>query len=115
MPRQMPDLGDVNPVRELAFLKLRYKRPGQASSIELSRAVHRKEIIGELDEASDDLRFAASVAGFSELLKGGTHTGQWRYNDALDLARAARGSDHHGYRSEFIHLIELAQSLSSQG
>ena len=70
---------------------------------------------GALSAASDDLRFAASVAGFSDLLKGGTHSGDWHFDDALQLARGARGQDDHGYRSEFIHLIELAQSLSSQG
>ena len=64
-------------------------------------------------DSSDDLRFAASVAGFGQLLQGGKHTGAWRYDDALQLARNARGEDPHGYRSEFIHLIELAQSLSS--
>ena len=61
-----------------------------------------------------DLRFAASVAGFGQLLQGGIFTGDWDYDDALGLARGARGDDPHGYRAEFINLVELAQSLSPQ-
>ena len=69
--------------------------------------------LNDVNHGSDNLRVAASVAGFGQLLKGGTFTGGWNYADALTLARSARGDDPHGYRSEFLHLIELAQSLSS--
>ncbi len=97
---------------ELAFVKLRYKVPGEKHSALLTRVIHRDAAHNRA--SSDDLRFAASVAGFGQLLKGGTFTGEWSYADALELARRARGSDPRGYRAEFIHLIELAQSLSSQ-
>jgi Ca-activated chloride channel homolog len=98
---------------ELAFVKLRYKQPGQARSVEHSQAISRDAIAPSIAGSSDNLRFAASVAGFGELLRGGIFTGQWNYDDALALARNARGTDPHGYRGEFVHLIELAQSLSS--
>ena len=98
---------------ELAYVKLRYKQPGQDSSIELARAISSDSVRSSIDQSSDDLRFAASVAGFGQILQGGTFTGGWNYGDALALARDARGQDPHGYRSEFLHLIELAQSLSS--
>ena len=98
---------------ELAFVKLRYKQPGDTASRELGRPVQREQLLGSLDSSSDDLRFAASVAGFGQLLRGGTFTRSWSYDDALELARNARGQDPHGYRGEFVHLIELAQSLSS--
>ncbi|MCB1699170.1 MAG: DUF3520 domain-containing protein, partial [Halioglobus sp.] len=55
-----------------------------------------------------------SVAGFGQLLQGGIFTGDWDYDDVLALARGARGADPHGYRGEFINLVELAQSLSPQ-
>ena len=98
---------------ELAFVKLRYKQPGRGRSIELSRAISSGGLSTSIDNSSDDLRFAASVAGFGQILQGGTFTGDWSYGDALALARDSRGNDPHGYRSEFLHLIELAQSLSS--
>ena len=99
---------------ELAFVKLRYKQPGENRSTERGKAVLREAITHSLDESSDNLRFAASVAGFGQLLQGGQFIADWSYQDALGLARNARGEDPHGYRGEFIHLIELAQSLSSE-
>jgi Ca-activated chloride channel family protein len=98
---------------EVALIKLRYKQPGNNNSIELSQVVSRQDINNSIADNSDDLRFAASVAGFGQMLQGGTFMGDWGYDDALQLARNSRGDDPHGYRSEFIHLIELAQSLSS--
>ena len=98
---------------ELAFVKLRYKQPGESRSVELSLAISGEALNDSIDNSSDDLRFAASVAGFGQILQGGTFTGDWSYSDALALARNSRGDDPHGYRSEFVHLIELAQSLSS--
>ncbi len=98
---------------ELAMVKLRYKQPGASRSEEISRPVPAPITGQPHPPASVDLRFAASVAGFGQLLRGGEHTGSWSYDDALKLARDARGDDPHGYRSEFIHLIELAQALSS--
>ena len=97
---------------EIAQVKLRYKQPGEQHSTEVVQIVKQSNTETQAD-SSDDLRFAASVAGFGQLLQGGKHTGAWNYDDALQLARNARGEDPHGYRSEFIHLIELAQSLSS--
>ena len=98
---------------EIAFVKLRYKQPGTSQSIELSQVIKRDRVAESITETSDDLRFAASVAGFGQILKGGTYTADWSYPEVLALARNSRGDDPHGYRSEFIHLIELAQSLSS--
>ncbi len=99
---------------EIALIKLRYKKPGEQQSIELTRVVHTADISDALGNSSEDLRFAASVAGFAQLLRGGQFTANWSYGDALILARSARGEDPHGYRGEFISLIELTQSLSSQ-
>jgi Ca-activated chloride channel family protein len=100
---------------ELAYVKLRYKVPGESRSKLLTEIVHldsRESVANNI--GSNDIRFAASVAGFGELLRGGKFSGDWSYRDALELARETRGNDPHGYRSEFIHLIELAQSLSSE-
>jgi Ca-activated chloride channel family protein len=100
-------------INEIAMIKLRYKHPGNTDSVELGKVVKKQELRDSINNSSDDLRFAASVAGFGQLLQGGKYTTGWGYNDALVLARNSRGKDLHGYRSEFVHLIELAQSLSS--
>lgn len=98
---------------ELAYVKLRYKLPGEKKSTEVSKPISRRALKDSIERGSDDLRFAASVAGFGQLLQGGTFTNEWGYEDALKLARNSRGTDPHGYRGEFLHLIQLAQSLSS--
>lgn len=108
------DAANRKPIEELAFVKLRYKQPGQSDSELHSFPVKASEQSASLRTASDNLRFAASVAGFGQLLRGGTYTASWNYSDAIALARSARGDDPHGYRSEFIHLIEIAQGLSSE-
>ncbi len=98
---------------ELAYVKLRYKKPGEAHSREIAHAVRSTQNKQSIESGSNDIRFAASVAGFGQLLQGGKYTASWSYQQALELARSSRGTDPHGYRGEFLHLIELAQSLSS--
>lgn len=109
---QQPSTLDYNH-NEMAFVKLRYKQPGESKSRLVSQAISTDTLRPSIEQGSDNLRFAASVAGFGQILQGGSFTGNWGYNDALKLARNSRGDDPHGYRSEFVHLIELAQSLSS--
>ena len=110
---QISDNVKANSTEEIAMVKLRYKHPGNSSSIEVSQIINKQDLSASLSDNSDDLRFAASVAGFGQLLQGGKFTANWGYDEILQLARSSRGTDPHGYRSEFIHLIELAQALSS--
>ncbi len=93
---------------ELGFLKVRYKKPGEAQSTELSQALKNSPS----RTPGTDWQFAAAVAGFGQLLRGGSYTGAWTYADAKALAQAGQGSDPQGYRRDFVRLVELAQSLS---
>jgi Ca-activated chloride channel family protein len=99
---------------ELAQVKLRYKQPDGERSTELKQQILRSDIQREMAAASSDLRFASAVAGFSELLRGGQYTGDWSYTELLSLANTARADDPHGYRGEFIGLVELAQTIAGQ-
>ncbi len=92
---------------ELAFLRLRYKEPSEDISqlIELS-------VVPGMGRADEDVRFAAAIAGFGQLLKNGAYTGDWTYADALSLAEANAGDDPFGYRREAMTLMRLAQSLA---
>ena len=104
-----------NNTRELAFVRLRYKQPGQDASIERSAPITRDMMLTDIAQASSDFKFAAAVAGFGQLLKGGIYTDRWSYDDALNLARQSKGKDQHGYRGELVSLLELAKSLSVDG
>ena len=62
----------------------------------------------------DDLRFAAVIAGFSQLLRDPRYLGKWGWNAAIDLADNARGADRFGYRAGAVTLMRLAQSLNTK-
>ena len=95
---------------ELAMLRVRYQLPEGGNSRLIERPILKGET-GKLSAASDDLRFAAAVAAFSQQLKDGRYTGEFSLKDTEALARGARGDDQFGLRSEFVQLVELAQSL----
>lgn len=91
---------------ELAMLRVRYQRPEGGKSLLIERP-----IANQTAPASEDLRFAAAVAAFSQQLKDGRYTGDFSLKDTEALARGARGDDRFGLRNEFVQLVELAQSL----
>ncbi len=97
---------------ELGYIKLRYKKPNETSSKLIHHALTQKSIHSSITSASDSLQFAASVAAYGDLLRGGKHMGDFDYQQLLKLARTSRGKDKHGYRGEFIGLVELAETLS---
>jgi len=99
---------------EFAFVRLRYKRPGEARSRLLTRPVTRADR-RELAAADVDSRFAIAVAGFGQLLRGGQYTGDWDWHAVRELAAGARGEDRFGYRGEFLRLVDLAASLATPG
>lgn len=93
---------------EWGQLKIRYKRPGQSRSVELSQVLARTVNA----EPGADWKFASAVAGFGQLLRGGTHTRQWQYADARTLAQQGLGTDANWHRRDFLKLIDLAESLA---
>ena len=97
--------------RELALVKLRYKKPDGESSTLIERTVRKADIVKDLDQASEPYRFSAAVAGLGQILRGGKYTGDFSYPEVLALARGARGDDPFGYRGEFLQLANLASSL----
>ncbi|MFJ5255210.1 von Willebrand factor type A domain-containing protein [Pseudomonas sp. NPDC088414] len=91
---------------ELAMLRVRYQQPEGGKSLLIERP-----ITNQVAPASEDLRFAAAVAAFSQQLKDARYTGDFSLKDTEALARGARGDDRFGLRNEFVQLVELAQSL----
>ncbi|WP_137701232.1 vWA domain-containing protein [Marimonas lutisalis] len=91
---------------ELGYLKLRYKAPGAEQSELIETPIQPGSA------ASDDIRFAAAIAGFGQLLTGSQYLGDWGYEQMIALAVDARGDDPFGYRAEAVRLMRLAASLS---
>jgi Ca-activated chloride channel family protein len=97
---------------EYAFLKLRYKLPEATESKLMTRPVTPSDEVKDAASVPHDLGFAASVAGFGELLRGDANIKQFSYDDVIALAQATKGDDPFGYRAEFINLVRLAKSAA---
>ena len=98
---------------ELAFVKIRYKQPDGDKSTLITTPVTRADETASIQAADTDARFAAAVAGFGQVLKGGRYTGDWSIDEAIALAEGARGADRFGYRSEFLNLARLAKTAAA--
>jgi len=99
---------------EVAFVKLRYKAPAQDKSQLISFPLKRSDALAELADTADDYRFSAAVAAFAQQLRGGRYLEGFDYTQILELARGSRGEDVRGYRSDFLRVAGLAQSLQPQ-
>jgi Ca-activated chloride channel family protein len=95
--------------KEILTVKLRYKKPDGKKSQLLEIPLADKNIA--LAKASENFKFSAAVAEFGMLLRDSEFKGQSSYEDVLKLAQQGKGQDRHGYRTEFIKLVEMCQLL----
>jgi len=104
---------DASQSNEMLTLKLRYKRPdakkvqGTSKLVEFPVTDHGKPFA----DASQDFRFAASVAAFGMMLRDSEHKGTCEYEAVIGWANDAISADPHGYRAEFVNLVRMAKSL----
>ena len=98
---------------EYAHVRIRYKQPEGDASALVTRPVTIADAFEDADAAPGDARFAAAVAAFGQILRGGRYTGDYGYGDVAALARRAAGEDPFGYRAEFIGLVCLAKRLDT--
>lgn len=105
---------ETNPVdddlsNEFATIKFRYKKPDGDKSREMSHVI--LDQTKDITEASEDTRFAYSVALFGMVLKNSKYKGTGTLQDALRMAKESIGEDTDGYRAELIDLIKKARDL----
>jgi len=99
---------------ELAFLKMRWKKPDGDTSELVTMPVTDADAVTDVDAASADVRFSVAVAAFGQKLKGVPALQDYAYGSILGLAEAARGGDPFGYRAEFLKLVRLAGGLAGE-
>lgn len=75
---QNASTGDTG-AKELAYLRVRYKLPGGTISKLIERLLDSSSLVSEPDAS---LRFAADVAGFGQLLRGGRHIRDFGFGGA---------------------------------
>ncbi|WP_431261689.1 vWA domain-containing protein [Roseateles chitinivorans] len=96
---------------ELAWIKLRYKPPGQETSQLVELPVVKPAAMPALAAQDADTRFSVAVAAWGQWLRGSTLIGDYGPEQFVPLARGARGEDRYGHRAEFARLAELSASL----
>jgi Ca-activated chloride channel family protein len=99
---------------EIAFLKMRYKLPGEKVSKLIERPITDADATADFNTLSPDMRFAASVVGTAQLLRHDPYIKDFDYDRARNIAVAARGEDRFGYRAEFIRLLDMAKVADKQ-
>ena len=109
-----PELDSRNPEpgtlsSELLTVKVRYKEPGGSVSQRLEFPLTDRGTTWA--DASDDFKFAASVASFGMILRESPYKGTATLAAVAEWARQGLGSDAGGQRNEFLGLVSRAQTI----
>lgn len=97
---------------ELLTFKLRYKLPEDDKSQLQEHVVYDSG--ASFEQADADFQFAAAVAGFGMMLRDSEHSGDWNYQNVMQVAQSSIGKDTHGFREEFVELVSIAKMLDTQ-
>ena len=101
-----------NFTNELMNIKLRYKQPGGEKSKLVQQPVMDKN--ASINQASENMRFAAAVAQFGMLLRNSAYKGSSNYKLVSTMAGNALGLDSQGYRKEFLALVKKAGMINKK-
>ena len=96
---------------EYAFVKIRHKLPNADKSTLQTFPIGKRQE-RSMRRASDDMRFATAVAAVGQKLRGDTHLDDFSYQEVIELASNAKGEDKNGYRSEFIQMVRLIDTMA---
>jgi Ca-activated chloride channel homolog len=90
-------------------INFRYKKPDADTSIPLTLAIYDQG--KSFNEASDYMKFTASIACFSMLISNSSYKGTSNYEDILEWIKDINLTDKHGFKQEFIELVEKTKNL----
>jgi Ca-activated chloride channel family protein len=95
---------ETQAISKYARFDFRYKKPGEDASRLLT---HEIRIIPEnIDNSSENMRFAAAITGFGLMMKNSEFKGTVSKSMVLGLGEGAKSFDPFGYRQEFIDLVK---------
>ncbi len=94
---------------EMLTIKFRYKAPDKDVSELIVHSVIDRSI--DINNTSDNFRFATAVADFAMLLRDSEYKGSSNFGQVITLANGSIGNDAEGYRKEFIGLVKRASRL----
>lgn len=97
---------------ELLTLSLRYKQPDSNESELVEMVIKNDE--KSFDSASEDFRFAASVAAFGMRARRSEFCGKADIRMIRKMAVGAMDFDPSGYRAEFLELLQKFEALEAR-
>ncbi len=104
---------DLNFVNEFGFLKIRYKKPGDATSKLITAPITDTSRFDALDIAPRSTRFAVAVAAYGLKLRGDNFMDGMSWDAVTDLALGSKGLDPYGHRAEFVDLTRSAKIMEN--
>ncbi len=93
---------------ELLTVKLRYKNPKESKSQKLEVPVLANNFKSNV---SKDFNFQMAVTMFGQLLRKSDFVGNASFDKVTEYARKGLDEDTHGYRREFIRLVESVKQM----
>ncbi len=102
---------DAQSAEPLLVVQLRYKKPSEDTSRLVERSVI--DLNADFGHASDDLKFAAAVAGFGMLLRDSPYKGSLTYDGVIEMAQPTVAGDPSGYHAESVELVRKAKALKA--
>jgi Ca-activated chloride channel family protein len=100
----------ANNSAEMMTIKFRYKEP--VSSTSKMSLISINDSPKPFNTTTADFKFASAVAEVGMLLRDSKFKQKSSFAHAIATARAGKGADAEGYRSEFIRLAESAKLMS---
>jgi Ca-activated chloride channel family protein len=99
---------------ELAYLKVRYKLPGEGTSRLMETPIGEANRVADAASAPEATRWALAVAAYGQKLRGDPYMApSYGWDRILGVAQGARGEDPFGIRAEFVQLVRAAQAAKS--
>ncbi len=98
--------------KELMTVKFRYKKPDE----DVSRLIVHSLLDASISESNttENFRWSAAVAAFGMILHESEFVKGYSIDEAVQLARSAKGADKDGYRIEFINMMKSQSVLASR-
>ena len=93
-------------------IKLRYKKPDGNTSVLIEHPLKDESLT--FNNASGNLRFAASVAAFGMLLRNSDYKGSADFSMVIKTAKNAVDNDEEGYKKQFVDLVKKASKLQQK-
>jgi Ca-activated chloride channel family protein len=104
------DHSGAEEIEELVTVRVHYLPEGRTQA-ELIEVLFSEEALS-FEDSSTDLRFAAAVTGFGQILRNSPYKGDVDFSWVLSTAGNALGSDKGGTRTQFLEMVRQAEAIT---